>query len=175
MKNLSHILILATLLVSTGCLESSEYSPSSDSSNSSVVSEKTVLLLQMRLRGPYSETHTAFYQHIDKYLQLKEKNPALALEELKKAVSIQYEEHPKSHEYLILLFKLHAAGKATLPQTLTGNKLVLEMMVDNGFSAEIIRLQKRSVAKDEQRIQILKDEGKDPDEHYFRFIFIPTE
>ena len=162
MKTLAYILILATLLVSTGCSESA-------------VPEDTVLYIAMRIRGPYSETHTAFYEHIDKYLQLKETHPALAFAELKKAVSIQYEDHPKSDEYLILLFKLDAAGKATLPQTLAGNKLVLEMIVDNGFSEEIIRLQRRSVEKDEQRIQTLKAEGKDPDGQYFWFIFIPTQ
>ena len=157
-----HIAIIFYLLISIGCSESA-------------VPEDSVLLIQMRLRGPYSETHTAFYEHIDKYLQLKETNPALALEELKIAVWIQYEGHPKSYEYLILLFKLDTAGKATLPQTLAGNKLVLEMVVDNGFSDEIIRLQRRSVEKVEQRIQALKAEGKDPDGQYFRFIFMPTE
>ena len=114
-------------------------------------------------------------RHIEKYLQLKETHPALALEELKKAVWIQYEGHPKSHEYLILLFKLDTAGKATLPQTLAGNKLVLEMVVDNGFSDEKIRLQRRSVERDEQRIRALKAEGKDPDGQYFRFILMPTQ
>ena len=79
------------------------------------------------------------------------------------------------HEYLTLLFKLDTAGKATLPQTLTGNELVLEMVVDNGFSDEIIRLQRRSVKRDEQRIEALKAEGKDPDGQYFRFILFPTD
>ena len=137
--------------------------------------EDSILLIDIRLRGPYSETHTAFWEHIYKYLQLKETHPALALEELKQAVWIQYEGHPKSYEYLILLFKLDTAGKATLPQTLAGNKLVLEMVVDNGFSDEIIRLQRRSVKIDEQRIEALKAEGKDPDRQYFRFILFPTE
>ena len=137
--------------------------------------EDTVLLIQMRLRGPYSETHTAFFEHIYKYLQFKERNPALAFAEMKKAVWIQYEGHPKSEEYLYLLFKLDAAGKATLPQTLAGNKLVLEMVVDNGFSDEDIRLQRRSVEEDERRIKALRAEGKDPDEQYFRFILFPTE
>ena len=157
-----HIAIIFYLLISTSCSES-------------VVPEDTILWIPMRLRGPYSETHTAFYEHIEKYLQLKETHPALALEELKKAVWIQYEGHPKSHEYLILLFKLDAAGKATLPQTLAGNKLVLEMVVDNDFTNEVIRLQRRSVEIDEQRIQALKAEDKDPDGQYFRFIFMPTE
>ena len=156
-----HIAIIFYLLISIGCSESA-------------VPEDSVLLIQMRLRGPYSETHTAFYEHIGKYLQLKETHPALALEELKKAVWIQYEGHPKSYEYLILLFKLDTAGKATLPQTLAGNKLVLEMIVDNGFSDENIRLQRRSVERDEQRIEALKAEGKDPDGQYFRFILFPT-
>ena len=120
----------------------------------------------MRLRGSYSETHTVFYEHIEKYLQLKKTNPALALAELKKAVWIQYEGHPKSDEYLNLLFELDTAGEATLPQTLAGNKLVLEMVVDNGFSNEVIRLQRRSVERDEQRIEALKAEGKDPDGQY---------
>ena len=106
----------------------------------------------MRLQGPYSEVHAAFYEHIDKYIQLKETNPAFAFAELKKAVSLQYEGHPKSDEYVTLLFELDTAGEATLPQTLAGNKLVLEMVVDNGFSNEVIRLQRRSVEKDEQRI-----------------------
>ena len=153
-----HIAIIFYLLISIGCSESA-------------VPEDSVLLIDIRLRGPY----TAFYEHIDKYLQLKETHPALALEELKKAVWIQYEGHPKSHEYLILLFKLDTAGKATLPQTLAGNKLVLEMVVDNGFSDEIIRLQRRSVERDEQRIEALKAEGKDPDGQYFRFILFPTD
>ena len=156
-----HIAIIFYLLISTGCSESS-------------VPEDTVLNIPMRLRGSYSD-HAAFWVHIDKYLQLKKTNPALALAELKKAVSIQFEGHPKSHEYLILLFKLDTAGKATLPQTLAGNKLVLEMVVDNGFSDEIIRLQRRSVKRDEQRVKALKAEGKDPDGQYFRFIFLPTE
>ena len=160
--NCLHIAIIFYLLIGAGCLESS-------------VPEDTVLLIQMRLRGPYSETHTAFYEHIDKYLQLKKTNPALALAELKKAVWIQYEGHPKSDEYLSLLFGLDTVGKATLPQTLAGNKLVLEMIVDNGFPNEEIRLQRRSVAKDEQRIKALKAEGKDPDGQYFRFILFPTE
>jgi hypothetical protein len=103
----------------------------------------------MRLRGSPA---TAFWEHIDKYLQLKETHPALALAELKKAVWIQYEDHPKSDKYLNLLFELDTVGEATLPQTLAGNKLVLEMVVDNGFSNEVIRLQRRSVEKDEQRI-----------------------
>ena len=150
------------LLISTGCSESA-------------VPEDTVLYIPMRLRGPYSETHAAFWEHIGKYLQLKKTNPALALAELKKAVSIQFEGHPKSDEYLTLLFELDIAGEATLPQTLEGNKLVLEMVVDNGFPNEDIRLQKRSVEKDEQRIKALKAEGKDPDGQYFRFIFMPTE
>ena len=157
-----HIAIIFYLLISIGCSESA-------------VPEDSVLLIQIRLRGPYSETHTAFYEHIEKYLQLKETHPALALEELKKAVWIQYEGHPKSYEYLILLFKLDTAGKATLPQTLAGNKLVLEMIVDNGFSDEKIRLQRRSVERDEQRIEALKAEGKDPDGQYFRFILFPTD
>ena len=93
----------------------------------------------------------------------------------KKAVWIQYEGHPKSDEYVTLLFALDAAGEATLPQTLAGNKLVLEMVVDNDFSNEVIRLQRRSVERDEQRIEALKAEGKDLDGQYFRFIFMPTE
>ena len=153
-----HIAIIFYLLVSIGCSESA-------------VPEDSVVLIDIRLRGP----HIAFWEHIYKYLQLKETHPALALEELKKAVWIQYEGHPKSHEYLILLFKLDTAGKATLPQTLTGNKLVLEMVVDNGFSDEEIRLQRRSVERDEQRIRALKAEGKDPDGQYFRFILFPTD
>ena len=157
-----HIVIIFYLLMSIGCSESA-------------VPEDSVLLIDIRLRGPYSETHAAFWEHIYKYLQLKETHPDLALAELKKAVSIQYEGHPKSDEYLILLFKLDTAGKATLPQTLTGNKLVLEMVVDNGFSDEIIRLQRRSVKIDEQRIKALKAEGKDPDGQYFRFILFPTD
>ena len=137
--------------------------------------EDTVVLIQMRLRGPYSETHAAFWEHMEKYLQLKETHPALAFAEMKKAVWIQYEAHPKSKEYLILLFKLDSTGEATLPQTLAGNKLVLEMVVDNGFSDEVIRLQRRSVEEDERRIKVLKAEGKDPDGQYFRFILFPTE
>ena len=137
--------------------------------------EDSILLIDIRLRGPYSETHTAFWEHIYKYLQLKETHPALAFAELKQAVWIQYEGHPKSGEYLTLLFELDTAGKATLPQTLTGNKLVLEMIVDNSFSDEDIRLQRRSVEIDEQRIKALKAEGKDPDAQYFRFILFPTE
>jgi hypothetical protein len=113
----------------------------------------------MRLRGPYSEAEAAFWEHIDKYIQLKETHPALALAELKKAVWIQYEGHPKSDEYLTLLFELDTAGEATLPQTLAGNKLILEMVVDNGF----LWLQRRSVEKDEQRIKTLKAEGKNSD------------
>ena len=162
MKTLAYILILATLLVSTGCSESA-------------VPEDTVLYIAMRIRGPYSEIHTAFYEHIEKYIQLKKTNPALALAELKKAVWIQYEGHPKSDENVTLLFKLDTASEATLPQTLAGNKLVLEMIVDNGFPNEEIRLQRRSVEKDEQRIEALKAEGKDPDGQYFRFILMPTE
>ncbi len=156
-----HIAIIFYLLISIGCSESA-------------VPEDSILLIDIRLRGPYSE-HAAFWEHIDKYLQLKKTNPTLALEELKKAVSIQFEGHPKSDEYLTLLFELDLAGEATLPQTLTGNKLVLEMMVDNGFPNEDIRLQRRSVERDEQRIKALKEEGKDPDRQYFRFIFMPTE
>ena len=76
---------------------------------------------------------------------------------------------------MTLLFKLDTASEATLPQTLAGNKLVLEMIVDNGFPNEEIRLQRRSVEKDEQRIEALKAEGKDPDGQYFRFILMPTE
>ena len=90
-----HIAAIFYLLISTGCSESS-------------VPEDTVLYIPMRLRGTYSEAHTAFYEHIEKYLQLKQtNNPALALAELKKAVWIQYEGHPKSDEYLILLFELY--------------------------------------------------------------------
>ena len=152
-----HIAIIFYLLISIGCSESA-------------VPEDSILLIDIRLRGP----HAAFWEHIEKYLQLKETNPALALEELKKAVWIQYEGHPKSDEYLTLLFELDTAGKATLPQTLAGNKLVLEMIVDNGFSDENIRLQRRSVERDEQRIEALKAEGKDPDGQYFRFILFPT-
>ena len=157
-----HIAIIFYLLISIGCSESA-------------VPEDSILLIDLRLRGPYSETHTAFWEHIYKYLQLKETHPSLALAELKKAVWIQYEGHPKSEEYLTLLFELDTAGKATLPQTLAGNKLVLEMVVDNGFSDEIIWLQRRSVKIDEQRIEALKAEGKDPDRQYFRFILFPTE
>ena len=160
--NCLHIAIIFYLLIGTSCSESS-------------VPEDTVLLIQMRLRGPYSETHTEFYEHIDKYLQLKKTNPALALAELKKAVWIQYEGHPKSHEYLTLLFEVDTAGEATLLETLALNKLILEMVVDNGFSGEVIRLQRRSVAKGEQRIKALKAEGKDPDGQYFRFILFPTQ
>ena len=157
-----HIAIIFYLLISIGCSESS-------------VPEDAVLNIPMRLRGPYSEIHTEFYEHIYKYIQLKITNPALALVELKKAVLIQYEGHPKSDDYVTLLFALDAAGEGTLPQTLALNKLVLEMVVDNNFSNEIIRLQRRSVERDEQWIAALKAEGKDPDEQYFRFIFIPTE
>ena len=157
-----HIAIIFYLLISIGCSESS-------------VPEDAVLNIPMRLRGPYSEAHTAFYEHIDKYIQIKETNPALALAELKKAIEIQFEGHPKSDEYVIWLFALNAAGEATLPQTLALNKLVLEMVVDNNFSNEIIRLQRRSVQRDEQWIAALKAEGKNPDEQYFRFIFIPTQ
>ena len=133
------------------------------------------MYVPMRIRGPYSEVHAAFYEHIDKYIQFKERNPALALAELKEAVWIQYEGHPKSDEYVIRLFWLDAAGEATLPQTLALNKLILEMVVDNDFSDEIIRLQRRSVERDAQRIEALKAEGKDPDGQYFRFILMPTE
>ena len=156
-----HIAIIFYLLISTGCSESA-------------VPEDSVLYIPMRLRGSYSD-HAAFWVHIDKYLQLKKTNPALALAELKKAVSIQFEGHPKSDEYLTLLFELDFAGKATLPQALAGNKLVLEMVADNGFPNEDIQLQRRSVERDEQRIKALRAEGKDPDGQYFRFIFMPTE
>ena len=141
-----HIAVMFYLLISAGC---SEFS----------VPEDTVLYIPMRLRGPYSEAEAAFWEHIDKYIQLKETHPALALAELKKAVWIQYEGHPKSDEYLTLLFELDTAGEATLPQTLAGNKLILEMVVDNGF----LWLQRRSVEKDEQRIKALKAEGKNSD------------
>ena len=141
-----HIAVMFYLLISAGCSESS-------------VPEDTVLYIPMRLRGPYSEAEAAFWEHIDKYIQLKEMHPALALAELKKAVWIQYEGHPKSDEYLTLLFELDTAGEATLPQTLAGNKLILEMVVDNGF----LWLQRRSVEKDEQRIKALKAEGKNSD------------
>ena len=115
------------------------------------------MYIPMRLLGSPA---TAFWEHIDKYIQLKETNPALALAELKKAVLIQYEGHPKSDEYVTLLFELDTAGEATLPQTLALNKLILEIVVDNEFPNEEIRLQKRSVEKDEKRIEILKAEGK---------------
>ena len=141
-----HIAIIFYLLISIGCSES-------------LVPEDTVLNIPMRLRGTYSEVHAAFYEHIDKYIQLKETNPALALAELKKAIEIQFEGHAKSDEYVTLLFELDTAGEATLPQTLAGNKLILEMVVDNGF----LWLQRRSVEKDEQRIKALKAEGKNPD------------
>ena len=157
-----HIATIFYLLISIGCSESS-------------VPEDTVLYIAMRIRGPYSEIHTEFYEHIYKYIQLKITNPALALVELKKAVLIQYEGHPKSDDYVDLLFELDVAGEATLPQTLAGNELVLEMIVDNGFPNEEIRLQRRSVERDAQRIKALKAEGKDPDEQYFRFILMPTE
>ena len=157
-----HIAIILSLLISTGCLESS-------------VPDDTILSIPMRLRGTYSEAHTAFWEHIYKYIQIKETNPALALAELKKAVEIQFEGHPKSDEYVTLLYALDTAGEATLTQTLAINKLVLEMVVDNNFSNEIIRLQRRSVEQDEQRIEALKAEGKDPDRQYFRYILFPTE
>ena len=57
---------------------------------------------------------------------------------------------------MTLLFALNAAGEGTLPQTLAINKLVLEMVVDNNFSNEIIRLQRGSVERDEQWIAVLK-------------------
>ena len=157
-----HIAIIFYLLISTGCSESA-------------VPEDTILYVPMRLRGPYSEVHTAFYEHIEKYIQFKETNPALALAELKEAVAIQYEGHPKSHEYVIRLFSLNAAGEATLPQALALNKLILEMVVDNDFPNEIIRLQRGSVERDTQRIKDLKAEGKNPDAQYFRFILMPTD
>ena len=80
-----HIAIIFYLLISIGCSESS-------------VPEDAVLNIPMRLRGTYSEAHTAFYEHIDKYIQIQETNPALALAALKKAIEIQFEGHAKSGE-----------------------------------------------------------------------------
>ena len=50
-----HIAIIFYLLISTGCSESA-------------VPEDTVLLIHMRFRGPYSEAHAVFWEHIEKYL-----------------------------------------------------------------------------------------------------------
>ena len=127
----------------------------------------------MRFKGKYSDGHIAFNRHIGKYLEYKKTHPQLAFAVLKKAVSIQYEDHPKSYEHLTLLFAVDAAGEATLLETLALNKLILEMVVDNGFSDEVIELQRESVEKDAQRIKTLKAQGKNPNSQYFRFILMP--
>ena len=133
--NCLYIVIIFYLLISIGC-------------SKSAVPENIILSIPMRLQGTYSETHTAFYEHIDKYLQCKETYPVLALD---------------------------TAGVAILPQTLAGNKLVLEMVVDNDFTNGVILLQRRSIERDEQRIETLKADGKEPEKQIFRFIFMPTE
>lgn len=124
----------------------------------------------MRFKGKYSDGHRAFRRHIGEYHAYKRTHPQLALAELKKAVSIQYEDHPKSDEYLTLLFAVDAAGEATLLETLALNKLILEMVVDNGFSDEVTELQREWVETDAQRIKALKAQGKNPNQQYFRFI-----
>ena len=92
----------------------------------------------MRLRGPYSEAHTAFYEHIDKYIQIKDNESSVSVSGAQEShirYSLRVMRSPTN--MWIWLFALDAAGEATLPQTLAINKLVLEMVVDNnGFPNE---------------------------------------
>lgn len=114
-------------------------------------------------------------EYLNTYIELKETDPAAALEALKTAASVLHDNHPKSDEYAKHLFDLDTAGVATLPQILALEEIHLEISIDNNYGQEIIQHQKESIQETKERIKELKRDGIDPDEFTEQFTFDPTK
>ena len=114
-------------------------------------------------------------EHLNTYTELKETDPAAALEALKTAASVLHDNHPKSDEYAKRLFDMDTAGVATLPQLLALEEVLLEISIDNNYGQELIQHQKESIQETKERIKELKKDGIDPDEFTERFTFDPTK
>ena len=170
MKLLS-IFFLLTCLPFLSCSESSDPEISAEASNPIVATDEVAV-------NDYAEYEALFEKsqpHAEKYLALRDTDPAGALEALKKGLRILYENHPKAEVYAELLFERDTASEATHPQLLALSELVLEMSMDNGYPKEVIDHLRASIKETQAEIDALKVVDIDPDTFTVDFEFDPTQ
>ena len=108
-------------------------------------------------------------EHLEKYLQLKAKNPDAAYAELQKSADLTWWSHPFAEQWTQLTFRIDTAGKASIMDMMQRVALELQMAKDRSpYKEQVIYL--------EGRLRFWKDkkeraeaEGRNPHEADIKF------
>ena len=129
------ILLCGIVLLASGCAENEQPNVVSPG-----VSYDELVPPERQIRGTYHEDQIAgmtlenrgrrSFEHLKAYVQLKDKNPNAAFDELKKSAIIVWSAHHRSEEWALLVFRLDGAGNASISEMIHLNELEFEMARD---------------------------------------------
>ena len=129
------ILLCGIVLLALGCAENEQPNVVSPS-----VPYDELVPPERQIRGTYHEDQIAGMtlehrgrrssEHFKAYVQLKDKNPNAAFDELKKSAIIVWSAHHRSEEWALLVFRLDGAGNASISEMIHLNELEIEMARD---------------------------------------------
>ena len=129
------IFLCGIVLLALGCAENEQPNVVSPS-----VPNDELVPPERQIRGTYHEDQIAGMtleqrgrrssEHFKAYVQLKDKNPNAAFDELKKSAIIVWSAHSRSEEWALLVFRLDGAGNASISEMIHLNELEFEMARD---------------------------------------------
>ena len=139
----SLFLLCGIVLFAFGCAENEQSNVVSPS-----VPYDELVPPESQIRGTYHQDQIAgitlenrgkrYVEHLKAYLQLKDKNPNDAFDELKKAAIIVWSAHHRSKEWALLVFRLDGAGNASISEMIHLNELEIEMARDVAESEQFV-------------------------------------
>ena len=121
--------------------------------------------LDYLLSRPLEQRVARSKEYMLKYLELKDKDSAEALEALRISLYIHAKgDHPLLEEWVVLAHKIFREKEATVPELLRGKQIELQIARDNNESRKHIKVLEEDVEQFEHQIMNLKAQGVNPQE-----------
>ena len=111
-------------------------------------------------------------EHFLKFLRLKHEEPDKANEAFRKGADLLFNQHSLVPKWAELMIRFDRSGKALLPEMIQLVEIELQMVEEDPVrNREYVRHLKKELAEWNQRVQDLKNLGKDPNKHEIEFRF----
>ena len=101
-------------------------------------------------------------EHLEKYFQLKAKNPNAAYAELRKSADLTWWSHPIAEEWPQLTFRIDTTGKASIMDMIQRVELELQMAKDRSPHKEQVTYLEGRLRFWKDRKERAEAEGRDP-------------
>ena len=101
-------------------------------------------------------------EHLEKYLQLKVKNPDVAYAELRKSADLTWWSHPIAEEWTQLTFRIDTAEKVSIIDMIQRVELELQMAKDRSPYKEQVTYLEGRLRFWKDRKERAEAEGRDP-------------